>query len=513
LVALAAVSTRKGYVEEAILLNLEAIEILESQQDSMQLAQLYFATANLFNGQGDFQRAYEYADKALQTSIDLNLKSTRANALLSRAKPLAKLGKPVQALADLKQALSIYNQRKVGLYVGDCLHEIGWIFIDQMQYDSARFYFDRMMDVANTRKDKDHLYSAYANLGQLAIHENNPTEAINNFNVAKQHVISENFKQRAQIEEGLFKAYNLKGNTSLAMLHLQKQTSLKDSAYSLDKTKLFYDLESKYNRTVQAKEIATLSTENQLSKIQLSNSRRWLYTLVFGFVGIGLLLIRIFQSNRKIKEQNQIITKALDEKDTLLREIHHRVKNNLQFISSLLSLQSDHIENDQALEALKEGQDRVQSMALIHQNLYQDDNLTGIDIRAYFEKLTQNLFDSYNISPDTIKLKMDIQPLNLDVDTVVPLGLIINELVSNALKYAFSDQIASTITVEIKEKDEALTLLVKDDGIGLEESQLGESFGYRLIRAFNDQLDAKLEVDGKDGTTIKMAIKDYRKIA
>ncbi len=513
LVSLAAVSTRKGYVEEAISLNLEAINILEKLQDSIQLAQLYFATANLFNGQGDYIRAYEYADRALIIATALNLKSTKANALLSRARPNAKLGNENQALLDLKLALSIYEQRKVGLYIGDCLHELGWIYLNRAQYDSARYYFDRMIDVAYTRKDKDHLFSANFNLGQLALKENKPNDALQYFHEANNHFTKENFKSRAQLEQGLFEAYNLKGNTAEALVHLSRHTQFKDSSYSLEKTKLFYDLEAKYNRTVQEKEITALAAENRLSKVQLSNSRRWLYTLLAGIVGIGLLLARIFQSNRKIKEQNQIISNALEEKDTLLKEIHHRVKNNLQFISSLLSLQSDHIENDQALEALKEGQDRVQSMALIHQNLYQDDNLTGIDIRAYFEKLTQNLFDSYNISPEKIKLKMDIQPLNLDVDTVVPLGLIINELVSNALKHAFKGRNEGIISVEIKENGTELSLAVRDDGIGLENGQLDTSFGYRLINAFKTQLNAELEVNGHQGTHIRMTIKEYQKSA
>ena len=150
-------------------------------------------------------------------------------------------------------------------------------------------------------------------------------------------------------------------------------------------------------------------------------------------------MYKMFRQKEEIEQKNSIISKALDEKEILLKEIHHRVKNNLHFISALLGLQTDHVSDQVALDALQEGQDRVQSMALIHQDLYQRDDLTSVNVKDYFIKLTEGLFDSYNIHTDDITLQLDIANLDLDVDTVVPIGLIVNELVSNCLKYAFSD--------------------------------------------------------------------------
>jgi len=122
-----------------------------------------------------------------------------------------------------------------------------------------------------------------------------------------------------------------------------------------------------------------------------------------------------------------------------LKEIHHHIKNNLQFISALLGLQTDHVSDQVALDALQDGQDRVQSMPLIHPDLYQRDDLASVNVQEYFVKLIEGLFDSYNIHPDDITLHLEVVNLDLDVDTVVPIGLIVNELVSNCLQYAFSD--------------------------------------------------------------------------
>ena len=211
--------------------------------------------------------------------------------------------------------------------------------------------------------------------------------------------------------------------------------------------------------------------------------------------------------------KNAIISKALKEKETLLREIHHRVKNNLQFISSLLGLQSDNIEDQVALGALQEGQDRVQSMALIHQNLYQEENLTGVDMHDYFNKLIQGLFDSYNIHDDRIQLELNIEDINLDVDTVIPMGLIVNELITNSLKYAFPEGHNGKITIQLKELDKALSLSISDDGVGISEIEkhnLGDSFGYKLIHAFTLQLDAEMSIERSAGTSVNFTIRNYQ---
>jgi len=227
---------------------------------------------------------------------------------------------------------------------------------------------------------------------------------------------------------------------------------------------------------------------------------------------MGVMLWRLYQGSTK---KNVIISKTLVEKEILLKEIHHRVKNNLQFISSLLGLQTEHVVDEAALDALQEGQDRVQSMALIHQNLYQDENLTGVNVKDYFVKLTQGLMDSYNIHEDNIQMNLIIEDINLDVDTVIPVGLILNEIITNSFKYAFVNMDMGSITIELYEQEGVLHLNIKDDGIGLEDKtkeNLGNSFGYRLIEAFAGQLQATLAVDGGSGTSVALAINKYQKV-
>ncbi len=281
-------------------------------------------------------------------------------------------------------------------------------------------------------------------------------------------------------------------------------------------TKQITGLNIQFETEKKENQIALLSTEKKLADQKLKAARKQNIAAVITALLFSILSYYIFRLWNKTKHQNEIIKKSLSEKETLLKEIHHRVKNNLQFISSLLNLQARHVEDVKAIAALQEGQNRVKSMALIHQNLYQEQNLTGIEVKKYLEILIKNLFQSYNISPDRIQLESDIDPLNLDVDTMIPLGLVLNELISNSLKYAFPGDKNGKILIRLKEEKNMLLLEVRDNGVGISEiskNQLGKSFGYRMINAFSNQLDAQLRVENDNGTVVSLQIKDYKKAA
>ena len=184
----------------------------------------------------------------------------------------------------------------------------------------------------------------------------------------------------------------------------------------------------------------------------------------------------------------------------------------MQIVSSLLDLQSISIKDTQASEAVKEGKNRVQSMALIHQNLYSEDNLKGIKAKQYISNLLQNLCDSYNISNDKVKIVADIQDLNLDVDTMIPVGLILNELLTNSFKYAFAGDNKGLLEVQLKQQNENLLLKVKDNGPGFPpelDAKTAKSFGLRMIRAFAQKLKASMHITNEDGAMVELNITKF----
>jgi two-component sensor histidine kinase len=199
---------------------------------------------------------------------------------------------------------------------------------------------------------------------------------------------------------------------------------------------------------------------------------------------------------------------SLKEKEVLLQEIHHRVKNNMQVISSLLNLQSGYVEDPQALEVFQESQHRVRSMALIHEKLYQSENLAQIDFGEYIRSLVTSLSRSYSARAGDITLDIRADDVPLGIDTAVPCGLILNELVSNALKYAFPDGRAGQVRVELTaDDDRRVTLTVGDDGVGFPEGldfRGTTSLGLQLVNTLVDQLEGSIELNNGRGTEFKI---------
>jgi PAS domain S-box-containing protein len=219
----------------------------------------------------------------------------------------------------------------------------------------------------------------------------------------------------------------------------------------------------------------------------------------------------IFRDITESKKAEEKIKSSLKEKEVMLKEIHHRVKNNLQIISSLLNLQSRHIkDNKEVLEMFKECQNRVKSMALIHNKLYQSRDMSRIDFAEYVHTLTQDLFQSYKISPGNIELKVNAESVFMDINSAIPCGLIINELVSNSLKHAFPDGKRGEITIDLhKDKDNKLSLSVADNGAGFPEGldfKQTESLGLRLVCILTEQLGGRMSLNRKKGTKFSLKI-------
>jgi two-component sensor histidine kinase len=206
---------------------------------------------------------------------------------------------------------------------------------------------------------------------------------------------------------------------------------------------------------------------------------------------------------------------SLNEKEVLLKEIHHRVKNNLQIISSLLNLQTGHSKNEEASQIIQESQNRIRAMALIHETLYQSRDLAKIDFAEYIHNLAYHLFISYNVSSVVIHLNVEVDDVFLSINTAIPCGLIINELVSNSLKYAFPRSLAENrknvrneISIALnKEADEMLVLIISDNGVGLSphiDYKNTTTLGLQLVNTLTEQLDGIIELQQQQGTTFKI---------
>lgn len=225
-----------------------------------------------------------------------------------------------------------------------------------------------------------------------------------------------------------------------------------------------------------------------------------------GLFGTMINITKRVEAENRLKE-------SLTEKEILLSEIHHRVKNNLQIISSLLNLQKGYVEGEESVNILKESQGRVRTMAMIHEKLYQSPTFSNVPIKEYVIELVSSILYSYGISKDMVHQEFDVEDLKVDIDTALPLGLIINELVTNSMKYAFPQK-RGTLKIQFKlRSNDDYQLVVADDGVGLPEDiniETVDSLGLQLVNTLVNQLDGELKIDRSNGTKFQITFKQSK---
>ncbi len=317
-------------------------------------------------------------------------------------------------------------------------------------------------------------------------------------------------------------------NYKSSIYYLHKYANLLDTISSKNESRQIIDINIKYETLQKEKKLQELKTQNILERQKDALTKKITYA------GFGLLLFVIVmiysryyfnkKSNAQLKKQKEEIDdqnsslqsmnkkqqSLLTEKELLLKEIHHRVKNNLQTSMSLLNMQSAYVDNEVALETIRISQRRMHAMSLIHQKLYQSEKLTSINMAIYIDELTIYLRESF-IGPANISFELRIPPLELDIAQALPLGLIINEAITNSIKYAFPDRRKGMIYIFLEHTtNEYYLLTIRDNGTGLPDSfdsDSTNSLGMNLMRGLSEQLQGEFIIQNNHGTQITVTIK------
>lgn len=400
----------------------------------------------------------------------------------------------------------------------------------QLYLDSSSRAFNRSLNpeaaftglgyLAELRSMKGNYKGAYEAERQAGIYKDIFRNREVNRMSAEADNVSEIVLQEKQIEYlnlvNKLKAEQL-SKEELQRMALLRENILKDSSLA-NQQLLMEALASesglRQQQLQKEKELSlSLSRENELKARMLTSEKRSKGLMLAGIATLVLLLGTIFYQYRKQKAKNKIIRKQSGELEVLNKEIHHRVKNNLQVISSMLDLQSQSLQDEKAAAIIKEGMQRVQSMAFIHQNLYQGSAVNGVNMNEYIRTLSTHLFQTYNIRMDKIRFHADIEDISLHTDTAIPLGMIMNELISNSLKYAFRKKEEGDVWVTMKKHNNELLLRVKDNGDGLPAGFSPEKaggFGYEIINAFCQKMKARLNVEGNGGTDVQIIVSKFK---
>ncbi len=341
--------------------------------------------------------------------------------------------------------------------------------------------------------------------------------------------------QQADAHLSLFKADSARNNLREAIAHYQQYKVINDSIFNATKSSQVASLQIEYETKEKEQNIALLTKKNEVQQARIAQKELQQNSVIVVALLLGLLSVVIYnryrlkmQSNRllqsqkeEIREKNTVLESLLgekehlithqdtllEEKEMLLREIHHRVKNNLQIVMSLLNSQTRYLRDDKALSAIKESHQRVRAISLIHQKLYQSERVALIDMAAYIRELTENLSDSFD-AQGRVRFDLAVAPLELDVALAVPLGLIINEAVTNAIKYAFPGGRTGTVAVTLVAVDgENHLLTVADNGIGVGggfDPDRSRTMGMSLMKGLSKQIKGTFRLESVGGLTLSV---------
>jgi len=423
----------------------------------------------------NFKKAKGYIDVYLNDVTQVKTEKELQDAKLLKGIIEGNIGKAYLQLKQFEEALP-YLENSIGLIKEN---NIGQYSEDVVENSLA--LADCHLQLENFQKAKDIL-----------------SEALNPIKI--EHVIKKNRLLAAyydKIEDYKNASFYLKKNVRIADSININDSSLKKQQLS---TVAKYEIEnSKRMIDAQKLEMERARNEMQAKDEQINLVFISLIFTLLGFAGLVYAYLKSIKNQRLIAEQKYIIENSLVEKDSLLKEIHHRVKNNLQMVSSLLSLQTKNTRSKAAIEALEEGKSRVKAMALIHQKLYQNDDLSVIEMQGYIESLVNSVQSVFKKGGHSINITIDAEGVELDIDRAIPFGLILNELVSNSFKYAFpDDDDDGKIYIHLRKNGDQGFFEYTDNGIGLDEEseeRANTSMGIRLMKRLVNQLQSTLNID------------------
>ena len=536
---------RKFHESEEYFKEFQKLKI--ARKDTQWMAACHNVLLNLYVDMREFEKATLEAERAVQLyevtsdTVGIVRVQSRIGTLLGQFGNLAKGLQYVQEAYHLGKNIKDYETYS---YV---INDMGYNYEMQEKYDTSVLYYEEFRDYTMEHDMLTGLAYAHFNLGTVKNKSGLLQEAIAESELALEAAVNTNdqgmqaaatflkgtiladlekydeayqlmkevpnddlaLEEQSALYNVYYRYFKKQNNAQQALHYHEQWKEVTDSLKNVSITKAVSEVEARYESERKDAEIETLGLKDELNQSKIKGRNRWIGLLGLGLACMAFLLYRIVKQKQVIGRQKEQLTVALADKNVLLKEIHHRVKNNLQVISSLLGLQSRYVDDDVAQDVLKVSKSRVQSMALLHQKLYSNKDLKTVNVKQYFEDLVSNLMSTYQVNEGEITFQMDVDDLLLDIDTIVPIGLITNELISNTLKHAFTDQDGGSVSVSLKEVANNYILKVSDDGKGLPFDKLpqrSQSLGIQLIKSFADKLGGTVSVASPSGAEFIITI-------
>ncbi|MEM9361431.1 MAG: tetratricopeptide repeat protein [Bacteroidota bacterium] len=504
----------------------KALIIYDNLNDERSKARLINNMAGVYSSLKEYENSREYYERYLETlrrfpESELEL----SYGLNNLGNTYIKLNDYEKAKSSLNEALEIKRRLNVRPSIANTLNILGLLYTELGAFNKSIEYLEEALSIGQEVDSKDLIYSAEAKLGLAHLKLGNLKKSEEYLlNVLITFDSAPKDTDDILVLESLSELYQKKGEYQKALQFYQRARFLNDSIQNLERLANINKLKTEFEVKEQELEISKLKSDKLLQEAEIDKKKReqtvFITTIIIGCL-IILFLYMAFASRKKKNEQllkarqaledknaqlneNKVqLTLSNQEKEVLLKEVHHRVKNNLQIANSLLSIQARQSNKIGDInEFLYNSQNRLQSIALIHETLYASQNLAEVQVGDYLDKLSDYMIEVGIQDTDEISIEKDFGDYGLDIQRVVPLGLIFSELLMNALKHAFSDN-KGKLHLSFQRKEDSYVLQVIDNGTGFQEKN-GKSLGLELVHLLTEQLLGTIALKNEKGTRAEL---------
>jgi two-component sensor histidine kinase len=550
-------SVFNGNYKKALLHLEEALTIFK-QIHYKDLQGVYDLMCNACRQMGDYTKALQYGLSALKTAEAQKDSSAQLSAICNHVgATLYYLGKPAEAAGYYEKGIQVTTRNKDSAATIIIVHNLAnaytyggqpqksvillksiekkfplttlydkiaiytsllSAYTELKQYDAAKIYFGRLLNISSglplTDGLQSDIYSAFIKY-LMAVKRFDDVAKYCAYNELLCKIGGFVNRVKATNYSYWYKADSARGHFDSALSHYQQMVALNDTLFSEAKARQISELQIQYETEKKDNDIQLLVKQDQLQKNELKQAavirNVTLIAVALLIIVLGLLFNRyrlkqkanqeLQLKQQEINEQNISLQHLVNEKEWLLKEVHHRVKNNLQTIICLLESQAMYLEKD-ALQAIEKSQHRIYAMSLIHQKLYQNEDLQLIDMSVYLQEFIGYLKDSFDTQQ--IEFVIQVEPVSLNLQQAIPVALIINEGVTNAIKYAFGTEADPKIHISMTEAIDKVKLVIADNGSGFELKSEDEekSLGMQLIKGLGRELKGTVSIDTKTGTSL-----------
>jgi two-component sensor histidine kinase len=496
----------QGDYEKAFANLLQAVPIFEKKKSFKRLASCYNSIANLHLKLDESDEALSYHFQSLKLSQKNKYKKGIAMSFTNIGETYKEQGKYDSALVYLNRSLILKNEIGDKALIASSLDLLGEVYFLQKDFIQAENFYLQSMQLKQEVVDPKGKATTMNKLGALYIQWQKYDLAIKNLDEARKIATTSGAKKiLLDNYEITITALRAKGADKEALHYYDLYTELNESILGEQKTKAISELQVKYDTEKKEQRIIFLAEQAKATAAILSKKNTLIYSLVissFLLIMIVLISLKAYRSGVKSNKQSKVIIEQkqmlLEQKQNVMQELHHRVKNNLQMLSSLLKLQRGRLEDESTKNAIKAVEHRLNAMLFIHQDLYGESVGSEVSMKEYLRKLIDNLLFSYGYSKDQVKINLSADILSLDPDKALSIGFICNEVISNSFKHAFSKTGKPELTIILKKENDLLHFTLADNGKGMSvenDIEKTNSFGLRLIQMFVKDLQGKLSME------------------